>query len=169
VVVTDAHGKLEYTNQAARRVLARCQEHPGLGLCVKTAMELNLADLRNEGTRATRTMRLPPRSLDHQPYMTLRSARLLPENGATATFLYQPGEDPNFQHLAELLTKQEIRVLELVAQGLENKEIAECLTVSVDTVKSHLKRIFCKMQVTSRSQLLSRLFYGPSRTSAPST
>ena len=170
VVVTDAEGRLEYTNDAARKVLTRCEEHPGLGLCVRTAMELNLADLRLEGTRATRTMRIPPRSLlDHQPYLTLRSARLLPDSGATATFLYQPGEDPNFQHLAGLLTTHEIRVLELVAQGLENKEIAECLTVSVDTVKSHLKRVFFKMQVTSRSQLLSRLFYGLPRVSAQTT
>jgi len=78
--------------------------------------------------------------------------------GLVATFWYQPGENPSFEYLHDLLTPQEIRVLEMLAQGLENKEIAEFMTISVDTVKSHLKRIFAKMRVASRTQLLSQVF-----------
>jgi len=48
------------------------------------------------------------------------------------------------------LTRSERRVLSLVAQGLPNKEVADKLFVSVNTVKTHLQHIFKKLGVTNR-------------------
>jgi DNA-binding NarL/FixJ family response regulator len=52
------------------------------------------------------------------------------------------------------LTQTERTTAQLVAEGLKNREIAERLFVSVSTVQTHLKSIFKKMDLTSRSQLV---------------
>jgi LuxR family maltose regulon positive regulatory protein len=53
---------------------------------------------------------------------------------------------------ATLLTQQEERVLRLLAGGLSNAEIAQALVVSVNTVKTHVKSIYRKLQVGSRRE-----------------
>jgi DNA-binding NarL/FixJ family response regulator len=49
------------------------------------------------------------------------------------------------------LTKREIEVLSLLAQGLGNKEIAKKLHISTNTVKRHLKSIYTKLEVNTRA------------------
>jgi len=51
-----------------------------------------------------------------------------------------------------LLTERETRVIELVAQGQSNKEIARTMAISAETVKTHLKNIFEKLGVQQRAQ-----------------
>ncbi|MFF8618781.1 response regulator [Streptomyces sp. NPDC015350] len=53
-----------------------------------------------------------------------------------------------------LLTEREIEVLGLVARGLANGEIAECLCVSDSTVKTHLHRLMAKLNLRSRAQVV---------------
>ncbi|NPA91339.1 MAG: response regulator transcription factor [Chloroflexi bacterium] len=50
----------------------------------------------------------------------------------------------------EMLTPRERQVLELVALGLTNREIAERLVISENTVRTHLRRILHKLHVRSR-------------------
>lgn len=52
------------------------------------------------------------------------------------------------------LTPREHEVLELVAQGFSNKEIAERLGVSLDAVLWHLKHVYQKLHVHSRSEAI---------------
>ncbi len=54
--------------------------------------------------------------------------------------------------LVEPLSPQEQRVLRLLAAGLSNPEIAQELVVSVNTVKTHLQRIYQKLHVTNRRE-----------------
>lgn len=50
------------------------------------------------------------------------------------------------------LTERELFVLRLVASGASNQEIAQKLSISVNTVKSHLKNILDKLQLENRTQ-----------------
>ena len=50
------------------------------------------------------------------------------------------------------LTEQEIRILTLIAEGLTNSDVAEVLTVSPNTVKTHVRNIFVKLGVSDRTQ-----------------
>jgi len=55
----------------------------------------------------------------------------------------------------ERLTDREKQIAEKIVEGFRNKEIAEKLFLSERTVKSHINRIFRKLELTSRSQLVS--------------
>lgn len=52
----------------------------------------------------------------------------------------------------QALTERELFVLRLVASGASNQEIADKLTISVNTVKSHIKNILEKLQLENRTQ-----------------
>jgi NarL family two-component system response regulator LiaR len=50
------------------------------------------------------------------------------------------------------LTPRELEILELIAQGLSNREIAERVNVSENTVKTHSSRVFDKLGARRRTQ-----------------
>lgn len=52
----------------------------------------------------------------------------------------------------EILTKREVEVLKLLAEGLFNKEVAYRLSISEKTVKNHVSNIFKKINVSDRTQ-----------------
>lgn len=55
----------------------------------------------------------------------------------------------------EKLTPKEDKVQELIIKGLSNAEIASTLSVSINTIKTHVSRILRKNGVKSRVQLIS--------------
>ena len=54
------------------------------------------------------------------------------------------------------LTDREMEVLRLVAQGLNNRDIAKQLYISENTVKNHIRNIHEKLQVHSRMEAVVR-------------
>jgi LuxR family maltose regulon positive regulatory protein len=67
-----------------------------------------------------------------------------------------PGISPPPQPLVEPLSQRELEVLQLVAQGLSNREISERLFLALDTVKGHNRRIYGKLQVQRRTEAVAR-------------
>jgi DNA-binding CsgD family transcriptional regulator len=55
---------------------------------------------------------------------------------------------------AEILTKRELQIVMLVAEGRVNKQIAGQLRISEWTVSTHLRRIFAKLNVDSRAAMV---------------
>ena len=60
------------------------------------------------------------------------------------------------QLLVEPLSERELEVLQLVAQGLSNREIAERLYLALPTVKGHNRNIYSKLQVNRRTEAVAR-------------
>jgi LuxR family maltose regulon positive regulatory protein len=58
--------------------------------------------------------------------------------------------------ISEPLSTREGVILKLIAEGLSNKEIARNLAITPETVKSHVKHIFTKLNVEKRAQAVSR-------------
>lgn len=111
------------------------------------------AFLRREGKRAAAVEQLEAAregfvSLGARPFLEscdreLESCRPLPGGRRSV--------DPSG------LTPKEMSVATLVTQGKTNREVAAELAVSVNTVEYHLKHIYAKLGINSRSQLIVRL------------
>ena len=63
---------------------------------------------------------------------------------------------PPAQPLLEPLSRRELEVLHLMAQGLSNQEMCERLFLALDTVKGHNRKIFDKLQVQRRTEAVAR-------------
>jgi LuxR family transcriptional regulator, maltose regulon positive regulatory protein len=78
--------------------------------------------------------------------------------GAVLASLDRPGKATAIAvpGTSETVSPREVEVLAKVAQGLSNREIAAALFISEATVKSHLTRIFRKLDVSSRTRAVAR-------------
>lgn len=130
--------KREQRSEAVARLLEATQ------LVDASGAHQTLADLpsRNTLVQLTRHALQSP-GLSQQQQACLQ--RLQPDaaNATTQAAAPQP---------AIALTGKERHVLDLVAQGKSNKEMAKLLGIAPETIKSHMKNIFTKLQVDSRAQ-----------------
>jgi DNA-binding NarL/FixJ family response regulator len=92
-----------------------------------------------------------PSAVSGPSAMPVPSAMPGPSAGA------DPSADDSPAPAPEGITEREWEVAHLVAQGLANQEIGETLFMSVATVKTHLGRLYQKLQVTNRVQLAIRV------------
>jgi DNA-binding NarL/FixJ family response regulator len=67
------------------------------------------------------------------------------------------------------MTKRELEVMELVAEGFTNKEIAQKLILSKYTVKSHIHNILAKLSLSTRVQIAKYAYQSESQKSSPDT
>lgn len=85
--------------------------------------------------------------------MALEGEVALPSQMASSVFRQLGRREPTAGNGAEVdLTPRERDVLELMASGASNKEIAERLSVSLYTVKSHVRNVLRKLEVGSRRE-----------------
>jgi len=69
----------------------------------------------------------------------------------------------SFQHKdsideSDILTPKEKEVLKALAKGLRYKEIADEMKVSIETIRSHARKIYEKLQVQSRTEALNKVY-----------
>ena len=87
------------------------------------------------------------------------SALIAPQNPSGAQLLSAPPDDERFPTDVpepDALTRREREVLEMLASGLSNKEIAWRMKISEHTVKFHVASIFAKLHVTTRTEAVMR-------------
>jgi LuxR family maltose regulon positive regulatory protein len=88
-----------------------------------------------------------------------RSRAVMPDYVATLLAAFGPelaGSASTEVSLPEPLTSREQEILELVAAGLTNHEIAEKLVISSETVKKHTGNIYSKLDVGNRTEAVAR-------------
>ena len=149
--VLDHQGRVLWVNETAR------QQY---GIEV-----LTLGDLREPA------METGPVPLWHQ---AVRAASELPSSapidgtptsiyGITVTRVLRPGKSPVYVVVGAVtptlagLTHREREVVELTTQGHSTASVAVLLAMSEGTVRQHMKRIYRKLQVSSRMELLLRV------------
>ncbi|HYB94373.1 MAG TPA: response regulator transcription factor [Vicinamibacterales bacterium] len=87
--------------------------------------------------------------------LTLTRREVVIKEVAVAVEVPVPAEPfrPDTSRIAALgLTRRELEVLQLIADGLSTKEMAERLFVSENTVKTHTSRVFDKLGASRRTQ-----------------
>jgi len=96
----------------------------------------------------------PRSSTQSKAWATAKPSSALASQRAIGYFTaHQTARRPAGQTFPQL-TARELEVLELVAAGLNNTEIANKLVLSLKTVRNHVSNIFAKLQVAHRAQAI---------------
>ncbi|MFF5979441.1 LuxR C-terminal-related transcriptional regulator [Streptomyces olindensis] len=148
VVVGDAEGRPVAESRGAQ--LTRGLDH-NVSDCLDALVRHNAGQLRSVGHRTVESSALvhPGTGEDGEPPRRLR-VRTAVLGTSTATTV----SVASFECCARPLTRRELEIAGWVAEGLTNRQIAEQAFVSENTVKQHLKRMFRKLGVHNRAQLV---------------
>ncbi len=146
LIITDQNFEINYANKAAQGTMIR---HYG---------EQANQHLSKKIRRLKKTNQFAKKVLIEN--MELRTCKLPgSKDQQNLVFLDEIPKPKTNEFIENLLTTREIDVLFLVAKGLQNKEIADRLFVSVNTIKRHLDNIFGKFNVSTRTKLIAKFYY----------
>lgn len=109
-------------------------------------LQAHAAKVQNESLRRSFLENIPA----HREILRARAA--LQESAAPRNAAPLAAPTP----LPDPLTRQELEVLRLLAEGLSNRQIAEKLVITVGTVKSHVHAIYRKLDAQNRTQAVAR-------------
>ena len=132
--------------------VAKAMPHVGL-LCLVDAYDLSqIVALLQAGVTGilSRDATLP--ELTRSLIAASRDEIVLPPELAAQTLAALARGGLRAQQNIETLTDRERDVLTLLAKGLTNKDIAQTLFLSVRTVEAHLRNIYGKLDITSRTE-----------------
>ena len=82
----------------------------------------------------------------------------LRKDDAITCFLYAEDPDGEVLPTADMLSPREQQIARMVSRGLSTREMAVEAFISENTVKQHVKRIFAKLNVTSRAEVVQHLW-----------
>ena len=97
-----------------------------------------------------------PELLERHAFRDTAHAGLISEIIELKAAIEGTGTDQASDSLPEPLTESEVRVLRLLATDLSKREIGNKLYVSVNTVKTHVKHLYAKLDVQTRRQAVER-------------
>jgi DNA-binding CsgD family transcriptional regulator len=172
LLLFDEHGEATSINEEARSRLLQLPDGPSvpsaLGLrlpiwLIGTALQARaIAQGRDRGSARMRI-----RTRDSQ-WLTCRASCLTGPGGrpGPTALVIEPAPPADLAVIvaqAYGLTPREFEVAQLVARGLSTAEIASALFVSPHTIRGHLKAVFGKAGISSRGELVARLFAEPHR------
>jgi DNA-binding NarL/FixJ family response regulator len=142
--------------EATRRIV---QANPGVGVVVVTmfgdndsvfsAMRAGARGYVLKGADAEEVMKVLRAVADGEAHFGPEIARRL------MSFFSAPKPAPPSKEFPEL-TAREVEILDLIARGMSNREIASRLYLSPKTVRNHVSNVFLKLQVAGRAQAIVR-------------
>jgi DNA-binding NarL/FixJ family response regulator len=158
VVLMDIRMPLMDGLEAARRIVAD-ERLASVRVVMLTTFDLDeyVYEALRVGASGFLAKDVEPSELRHAVRVAARGDALL-SPGVTrrliAEFAARPARQPPAATRLQVLTDREREVLTLVGEGLSNDDIAEGLSMSRATVKTHLSRIMGKLSAHDRAQLV---------------
>ena len=134
--------------QATTQIMAK---NPAAHILILTSFgeDDNLIEAINAGALGCLLKDSQPDDLLHAIRSVHRGQMSIPQTLA-AKLIHQP---PRAAKTKSSLTDREQEIAALVAQGLSNKEIAQSLSVSANTIRSHVSNILRKLKLANRTQI----------------
>jgi DNA-binding NarL/FixJ family response regulator len=153
VVLLDAgDGELEELDAIAR--LASAQ--PGLPIVALASDQGSLSQALAFGASSLLPAAIDPQTLAAALLASVRGLAAIPRQELAALLPQEEPIDPAIKAPTESLTHRELEVLQLMARGLTNRQIARRLTISEHTVKFHAGAILGKLNARSRAEAVAR-------------
>ena len=144
--------RLIYKNPPATRLVNRLRTKYRIELLVMLLDHLDQS--RDRSQRADSAIALTGQ--DNEPFV-VHVMELRGRHGDIAISIREIGTDISAFKDRYRLSRREIEVAELVLRGYRNRHIATTLGITPATTKKHLSKIFEKVGVDSRAQLVSKL------------
>jgi len=140
---------LQYTVQQA--TAQNMAQNPDAHILILTSFgeDDNLIEALNAGALGCLLKDSQPDDLLHAIRIVHRGQMAIPQ-ALAVKLINQP---PRAAKTDSSLTGREQEIAALVAQGLTNKEIAQALGVSANTIRSHISNILNKLKLTNRTQI----------------
>jgi DNA-binding CsgD family transcriptional regulator len=128
------------------------EDQPAVFMCMYDLQRFGVATLVDLFKTHPRVL-LGPMVLENTHYVTPAEYPAAPPESASTTYPLAKVPKPRTGDLWRTLTDAELRIAELVAGGLTNRNIAEYLDLSPHTVDAHLKHTYTKLNIHSRVEL----------------
>jgi DNA-binding CsgD family transcriptional regulator len=164
LLLLDDDGAVKTANAAARRWLGELAGGADPGLDLPLAVRAVAGRARRVvagGCTDTAPARALVRAVSGR-WLLVRGTRFENDPGGRVAVTIEPAGPPQLAPLiadAHGLTERERGVTQLVAGGLSTEAIAQRLFLSSWTVQDHLKAIFAKLGVSTRGELVARVFF----------
>ncbi|MFF2959344.1 response regulator [Streptomyces sp. NPDC057963] len=164
------NGRAHFTATAANALLAHMRQGPGpqgrplpegLGAALTTGVPYqgpgydgqDPSSLQQHGAPA-RVPTSEPSPPAARPVFPAQGLSHLQPVVAQSSVTGRPGVSPNGRQYG--LSSREVEVMELIASGMSNQQIAATCFISEKTVKNHINRIFTKLHSATRSEAIAR-------------
>ncbi len=139
--------------QHLRSGIALCEQWGGLIIyTVRAYLSLVHALEKSGATQEAKAISMKLLQMEHLPDVPSWIKDEIQQKLSQRTQLPRPSPEPQ----RETLTRREYEILRLLAEGLTSPEVAEKLVIGVSTVRTHIKRIYAKLDAHSRHEAIAR-------------
>lgn len=147
LILGDERGEVYFANPAAQALLQQRDENENEQWQLSRLIRKGMSNIAAAGEKKI-----------VENNLMLHVHALPGAKGVVALLSESSGEKRDFTNLEGVLTRREIDVLTLLRQEMNNKEIAVRMLVSTNTVKRHLDNMYAKLAVSSRTELLAKIY-----------
>lgn len=157
VVVTNLDANVLFSNRdAAGKIAVKDGDEKEIATPAHDALREAMSKFRRHNKRVSVT------AVDDsaaEERVIVKSIRMGPRSDTSVSVFYSDTRNSDSRlPVWKVLSPREQEIAEFVSRGLTTKQIAELAFVTENTVKQHLKRIFTKVDVRNRAELLQRIW-----------